>query len=107
MLSFYEVIDRAVTGPLMSDQDYYLKNYVPELNKVIQQYKIKFNPETPLPSDDALADTVFEAAVDFFSRVGAYCPDTSRVMKFTKEEILLAAGEAPSALVLEKALTER
>ncbi len=97
MLSFYEVIDRAVTGPLMSDQDYYLKNYVPELTRVIQQYKIKFNPETPLPSDDALADRVFEAAVDFFSRVGAYCPDTSRVMKFTKEEILLAAGEAPSA----------
>ncbi len=97
MLSFHEVIDRAVTGPLMSDQDYYLKHYVPELNKVIQQYKIKFDPRAPLPSDDSLADTVFEAAVDFFSRVGLYCPDTSRVMKFTKDEILLAANEAPSS----------
>jgi len=96
MLSFYEVIDRTVTGPLMSDQDFYLKLYVPELNKVIQQYKIKYNPDTPLPFDDALADTVFEAAVDFFSRVGAYCPDTSRVMQFTKDEIMQAVSKAPS-----------
>ena len=99
MLSFYEVIDRSVTGPIMSNQDYNLNLYVPELTKVIQKYKIKFNPETPLPNDDALADTIFEAAVDFFSRVGAYCPDTSRVMKFTKEEILQAASEAPSQSV--------
>ncbi len=99
MLSFMEVIDRAVTGPLMSNQDYNLNLYVPELTKTIQKYKIKFNPETPLPYDDALADTVFEAAVDFFSRVGAYCPDTSRVMKFTKDEILQAASEAPSESV--------
>jgi len=96
MLSFPDVIDRAVEGPLMSDQDYYLKRYVPELTSVIQKYKIKYNPETPLPSDDGLADTLFEAAVDFFSRVGAYCPDTSRVMEFTQDEILRAAAEAPA-----------
>lgn len=96
MLSFSEVIDRTVSGPLMSDQDYYLQHYVPKLNSVIKEYKIKFNAETPLSYDDALADTVFEAAVDFFSRVGAYCPDTSRVVQFTKEEILQAASEAPS-----------
>ena len=96
MLNFLEVIDRTETGQLMSDQDYYLKLYVPELNNVIQKYKIKYDPTTPLPSDDGLADTLFEAAVDFFSRVGAYCPDTSRVLHFTKEEILQAASEAPS-----------
>lgn len=95
MLSFYDVIDRTVTGPLMSDQDFYLKLYVPELNSIIQKYKIKFNPDTPLPSDDALADTVFEAAVEFFSKVGAYCPDTSRVIQFSSDEILQAACEAP------------
>lgn len=96
MLSFTDVIDRAIDGPLVPDQDYYLRRYVPELNKVIQKYNIKYNPEVPLPSDNALADRVFEAAVDFFARVGAYCPDTSRVMQFTREEILQAAAEAPS-----------
>lgn len=96
MLSFTDVIDRAIDGPLISDQDYYLKRYVPELKKVIQKYNIKFNPEVPLPSDDALADRVFEAAVEFFEKVGAYCPDTSRVMQFTREEILQAAAQAPS-----------
>ena len=33
MLSLIDVFDRAVDGPLMSDQDYYLKRYVPELPK--------------------------------------------------------------------------
>lgn len=107
MLSFYEVIDRTLTGPLISDQDYYLKIYVPELNNIIQKYKIKYNPDTPLPSDNELADTVFEAAVDFFSRVGAYCPDTSRRLQFTKEEILQAASEAPSESVFGEGLDRK
>jgi methylamine--corrinoid protein Co-methyltransferase len=94
MLSFTEVIDRAVSGQLMSDQDFYLKHYVPKLQKVVGKYKIKYDRDTPLPSDDALADTVFDAAVEFFSEVGAYCPDTSRVLRFSKEEILQAAREA-------------
>ncbi len=96
MLSLIDVFDRAVDGPLMSDQDYYLKRYVPALTKVIQKYKIKYTPDTPLVSDDAQADAVFEAAVDFFASVGAYCPDTSRVMEFTEDEILQAAAKAPS-----------
>jgi methylamine--corrinoid protein Co-methyltransferase len=99
MLSLMDVFDRTTEGPLMSDQDYYLKRYVPALGRVIEKYKIKFNHDTPLPSDDALADTVFEAAVDFFAEAGAYCPDTSRVMEFTKEEILQAATKAPSSSV--------
>jgi len=49
MLSFLEVIDRTETGRLMSDQDYYLKLYVPELKNIIQKYKIKYNPDTSLP----------------------------------------------------------
>jgi methylamine--corrinoid protein Co-methyltransferase len=96
MLGMMDVFDRAVAGPLMSDQDYYLKRYVPALTRVIQKHGIRYNPETPLPSDDGLADAVFEAAVDFFSEVGAYCPDTSRVMEFSKDEILQAAAKAPS-----------
>jgi methylamine--corrinoid protein Co-methyltransferase len=96
MLSLTDVFDRAVDGPLMSDQDYYLKRYVPALTKCIQKFKIKYNPETPLPWDDSLADRVFEAAVDFFAEVGAYCPDTSRVMEFSREEILQGAAKAPA-----------
>jgi methylamine--corrinoid protein Co-methyltransferase len=99
MLGLMDVFDRAVEGPLMSDQDYYLKRYVPTLTKVIQKHKIKYTPATPLPSDDAMADAVFEAAVDFFAEVGAYCSDTSRVMEFTREEILQAAAKAPSESV--------
>ncbi len=96
MLSFLEVSERAISGRLMPNQDYYLKHYVPELKAVVEKYKIRFDPQQPLPSDDALADVLFEAAVDFFARVGTYCPDTSRVMLFSKEEILQAAREAPA-----------
>ena len=81
MLSLMDVFDRTTEGPLMSDQDYYLKRYVPALTRVVEKYKIRFDPDAPLPCDDALADAVFEAAVDFFAEVGAYCPDTSRVME--------------------------
>ena len=40
---------------------------------------------------------MFQAAVDLLAVVGAYCPDTNRVMEFTREEVLKAAQQAPKA----------
>ncbi len=46
-LGLVDVFDEAVEGPLMSDQDYYLKRYLPTLTKVIQKHKVKYMPDIP------------------------------------------------------------
>ena len=95
MIDLIEVFDRAEVGPLISETDYYMKRYVPKLAEVIARHKVKWDKETIINTDDDLTDRVFQAAVDLLAEAGAYCPETNRVMQFTREEILLACSQAP------------
>ncbi len=99
MIDLIEVFDRAETGPLTSETDYYMKRYVPKLAEVIARHKVKWDKQTIINTDDALTDAVFEAAVDLIAEAGAYCPETNRVMQFTREEIEIANRECPTATV--------
>ena len=85
MIDLIEVFDRADNGPLISDTDYYLGRFVPKLAEVIGRYKIKWDKNTIVNTDDDLADRVFQAAVDLLVEAGAYCSDTNRVMEFSKD----------------------
>jgi len=97
MLDLIDVFERADTGLLMSDIDYYMKRFVPKLSEIVDRYRIKWDRQTIVNSDDDLADRVFQAGVDLIVEAGAYCPDTNRVMEFSREEILRAAEQAPKA----------
>lgn len=95
MVHLLEIMDRAWEGPFASTNDFDLKILVPKLRQVVKKYGIKYDPENPLSSDDDLADRVFKAGIELFAEVGVYCVDTSRIIKFTEEEILEGLAEAP------------
>lgn len=95
MISFLEVLERATTGPMMSAKDYDMKVFIPTMREIVKKYKIKFDPEIPCPWDDDLADRIYQAGLEFYSKVGTYCIDTERVIRFTKEEIEKAVYECP------------
>jgi hypothetical protein len=97
MIDFFEVIKRGLTGPYLTEQDFTLKLLVPKLRAVTKKYGIKADPQTPVPSDDALADRIWQAGVELAAEVGCYCKDTSRIIKFTPEEIHDALRDAPTA----------
>jgi len=99
MVSFMEVIDRALKGSFCSEKDFDLKVFVPKLREVIKKYEIEYDPENPIPSDNDLADRVFKAGVELYANVGTYCTDTERIIRFTEEEIKEALVTAPSAPV--------
>lgn len=95
MLSFMEIIDRSFQGPYTPQDDFDLNIFVRELEAVIEKYRIRFQPETPVPWDDDLADRVFEAGVEFYNKVGTYCIDTERIIQFSEREIREALETAP------------
>ncbi|MGD8947333.1 MAG: monomethylamine:corrinoid methyltransferase, partial [Desulfobacterales bacterium] len=97
MLDLVDVFERADTGLLISDIDYYMNRFVPKLSEIIDRYQIKWDRQTIVNSDDDLADRVFQAAIDLIVEAGAYCPDTNRVMEFSREEVLRAAEQSPKA----------
>jgi len=95
MIDLIEVFDRADQGPLISDTDYYMGRFVPKLAEVIARYKIKWDKNTIVNTDDDLADRVFQAAIDLLAETGAYCSDSNRVMEFSRDEILRSVEQAP------------
>lgn len=92
---FIDVIDRTFEGKYMSQEDFDMKVFVPELRKVVEKYKIRFDPQALIPDDDDLADRIFQAGMEFYQNVGTYCVDTERVIRFTEKEILEALHTAP------------
>ena len=95
MIDFFEVIKRALNGPYYSEQDFNIKLLVPKVREAVKKYGIRYDPETPVPDDDQLADNVFQAGLALCEEVGCYCKDTSRVIRFSREEILEALKDAP------------
>ena len=100
MLNFLDVYERALDGLLMTENDFDMKVFIPMLKEVVKTYTIEYDLGNPLPSDDAAADNLYQAAVEFLSRVGVYCKDTNRVMRFTRGEILEAVQAAPGRCYL-------
>jgi methylamine---corrinoid protein Co-methyltransferase len=87
MLSFWEVADRAISsGPLMKTKDFDLKLFK-TASRLVKEYGIKYDPKFPIPSDDGLADRLFEAGLKLYAEVGTYCIDTERVIQFSEAEI--------------------
>jgi len=99
MLSFWTVVERALAGPICTERDFELNIFVANLRKVVAKYGIKYDPQHPVPSDDDLADRVWEAGLEFLVETGVYCVDTERRIIFSREEIEGALASGPCGRV--------
>lgn len=90
----WEVMERAQTGELMEEKQY-VKKLMTTVKKLVKKYGIKADLSNPVPSDDELADKVWQAGVELFLTVGVYNQDTQRVMKFTEQELKEALFSTP------------
>lgn len=77
----------------VSEESFDLDCIYARLTELVKHYEIKYAPEYPVPHDDALADRVFQAAVDFFIECGAYVRDVKSVFRFTRQEVLEAIAD--------------
>ena len=88
MVSFIDVLDRATTGPMMTQKDFDVKVFIPTLRKILKKYDLKWDKKEVVNTDDNIADRVFEAAVDFYSAVGTYITDIERIITFTLVDMI-------------------
>jgi methylamine---corrinoid protein Co-methyltransferase len=107
MIDYLDVIERAMTGAYCTEMDFTMKVLVPKLAEVVAKYSIKYDPDTPVPSDDDLADRVFQAGFELYRDVGLFCPDSQRVIKFTGDELREALRDAPSETILGEGKEQR
>lgn len=100
MTSLLEVMERAFAGKPCSERDYDINIFSKKLKEIVKEYNIKYDPDNPVPSDNSVADDVFNAGFDFFCEVGSYFKDTGRVIQFSEDEIKKALKSAPSEIIL-------
>jgi len=94
-----EVILRSRTGERMLEKDFDMSIFR-AAEKLRREFELKYDRDNPVPSDDAMADRLFQAAIQFYAQVGTYCVDTGRAIRFTEQEIREALDAAPTSETL-------
>ncbi len=101
------VIRKAETGPICMEKDFDFSILRLKLKEVIADYDIRYDPDILVPSDDSLADAVFNAALELYLETGTYCLSTHRQIKFEEDEIREALYNAPSQITFGEGQDER
>jgi len=83
-----EVLLKAETGPIIDEKEFEAKLITETIAKLINKYKIKFDQKTIVPSDNDLADRIFQAGMEFAVEIGMFCQDTNRRILWSEDEYL-------------------
>ena len=86
MRDFWDAAEQCESGQYMKEADFDRKVAL-VANQIVKKYDIRFDPDHPVPSDDDLADRVYQAGVDLFLELGVYCKDTGRIIKFSRDQL--------------------
>ncbi|MEM3522339.1 MAG: monomethylamine:corrinoid methyltransferase [Candidatus Bathyarchaeia archaeon] len=95
-----DVCDRAEIGSICKEKDFDLKIITKKANSLVKDYKIHYDPLSIVPSDNSMADSVFDAGFQLALETGLFCKDTQRIIKFSEEELKEAIKSAPDMLDL-------
>ena len=90
-----EVLHKAETGPIIDEKEFEAKLITQTIAKLIKKYDLKFDKSVMVPSDDELADRIFQAGMEFAVEVGMFCQDTNRRILWTEGEYLRGLGSCP------------
>jgi methylamine--corrinoid protein Co-methyltransferase len=105
--SVFEAYERARKGPKVDEKiwDYEI---IPQTAKRLKEkHGIKMDKKVMVPTDADLMRRLYEAGLEMLLECGVYCMSTGRVIKWTKEEVLLALATAPQACVIGEGLDAR
>lgn len=93
------IVKRSENGPYMKEADFE-RALSKRTGELVKQYGLKFNPKNPIPSDDGMADRLYQAGLDLFLDVGVYNQTSKRCILFSRDEVTDLLGKARSSLEL-------
>jgi methylamine--corrinoid protein Co-methyltransferase len=94
------IIQRCLNGPIIDEEQFDSEHVTQGIRRVVKQYGIQLDRSHVVNLDDALADRVWSAALDFLVECGIYCLDTGRVIQFSRAEIEQILANAPPEVQL-------
>ncbi len=60
MPNFLDFIERANSGPTLTEKDFNMGSLIPNVRDLVKEYDISLDKENPISSDDAMADRLWK-----------------------------------------------
>lgn len=98
MVDFIEVMRRTENGPYISERDFDIDVIFSKTRELVKKYGVKYNRNELITLDPEMADGAFQAGLELAETAGIFCINTSRQIKFSRQELLAALRTAPRAL---------
>ena len=99
-LSMWDIWERAETGLICPVKNFEIKVVFRKVQELMKKYGIKYDPESPVPTDDASIDNVYQAGMELLVDTGILCTDTERLIKFEEQEVKDTIRFAPREVTL-------
>lgn len=100
MLNYHEILDRANTGPYLSEENWDLEKVAMTTAKLVKKYGLGWDPECIVTDDPGLADAIFAAGLELANTIGCYSRSTERVIEFEPGELEEGLRRMPQTLVM-------
>lgn len=84
---FLELCERSNTGEKVSKDDWDMDYIIDNVMELVDDYDLAWDKQVIIPEDDQLLDNMFDAAKKLILNTGIYNMTTSRIIKFSEEEI--------------------
>jgi methylamine--corrinoid protein Co-methyltransferase len=96
--SYSEIWKRSVSGRQVGKSDWDLEHLVLPVRRLVSEYELTWDKQTAIPTDTSVVDRLFAAGLELAEMSGVYCISTSRVIRFSQDEIVSAMVRAPRRL---------
>ena len=87
MMDILYWMDKAMKGPILSEEEFNLTRVIPNVKKLVKAFDIQRDSAEVICTDDYLADRLFMAAIEFLCQTGIYCDSIHRVIPIEHHEI--------------------
>jgi methylamine--corrinoid protein Co-methyltransferase len=100
MLNYLEILDRANTGPYISEENWDLEKVAMTARRLVKKYKVEYDPNEVVTSDPAIADAIYQAGYEMAVELGAYSRSTERIIEISQDEIDAGIHNMKKTLVM-------
>ena len=94
------ILEKADTGPILDEKVWDRQYISKKVQDLITKYNISWDEELFIPSDEALADRLFDAGWELALESGVLCISTKRQMVWERDELQSVVDRSPAELVV-------
>ena len=98
MVDFIEVMRRSENGPYIEERDFDIEVVFKTGRDLAKRYGLSYDRKQLITLNPEIADIAFRAGLELAEKTGIYCVTTSRLIKFSREELLQGLKAAPQEL---------